>query len=106
MGKLFRRKRKPKDIYELKSHSARRLEERYGFENGVETAEKITQSIRNYEAKFLWRESKSRTHWLVEVDGRNVIAVYNKNVKFICTVLPEDVLSVYGDNVQILREQD
>lgn len=106
MSVRLKRKRKPKEKYELRAHSAQRLKQRYNIEDGWEAANHITNLIRHNQATFLWRESSTRTHWLVPYEGQNVIAVYHKPVKFICTVLPEDAILSYGREVQILREQD
>lgn len=92
-------------MYELHSHAATRLEQRYGFENGWDVAEQITRLIRSNQALFLHRESATRTHWLVEFDGKHIVAVYHKPLKFICTVLNNSVLLTYGRDLPVLREQ-
>jgi hypothetical protein len=102
----LKRKRKPKEKYELRVHSSQRLKQRYNIEDAWEAVNEITKLIRSNKATFLWRESSTRTHWLVHYDGQDIIAVYHKPVKFICTVLPKDAILSYGREVQILREQD
>lgn len=104
MSKL-KKQRKAKGVYELHSHAATRLKERYEFENAWDAAEQITRLIRSNKAVFLHRESATRTHWLVDYDGKQIIAVYHKPLKFICTVLRNDVLSSYGRDLPVLREQ-
>lgn len=106
MGTRLKRKRKPKEKHELRSHAARRLKQRYDVTDALAAVEEITRLIRKHKATFLWRESGTRTHWLVPYEGHNIIAVYHKPVKFICTVLPEDAILSYGREVQVLRQQD
>lgn len=96
MPKRRARGRKPKEVRELRIHSGRRLAERYDIHDH-DAPDRITAAIRDNQATFLWRESGTRTHWLVPYGDTEVVAVYHKPVSFICTVLPRDAITSYAE---------
>lgn len=76
-------------------HAIRRARERYQVFFTIDEMEKLSQRITRREAKHLWTESGSRTHWLLD---DQFIVVYNKNTKAITTFLPpEAIWSYLGD---------
>lgn len=79
--------RKAKTLRELESHFKLRIAQRYGISLGNRYAE-LNRQIQQGRATFIARESGTRTHWRIMVDGRSVLVVYNKALGGIVTALP------------------
>lgn len=85
------RKRKKKTKEDLRLHAEKRAKERYPALNF--SFKKIRQAIQERRgARFLLKQSNSRTHWAVMVDGVEIPVVYDKTKKQVVTVLPQNAL--------------
>lgn len=80
-----------KDCYR---HAIRRAQERYQTFFTVKEMETLSKRVMNGEAKHLFTESGSRSHWLLD---DQFIVVYNKKLQAITTFLPpENIYSYIG----------
>lgn len=80
--------RSPKGVSECKRHFCRRLAERYGVTLAQGEYEALCAAVRNNKARFLERESLTRTHWILPIHGQDVHVVYEKNTHSLATALP------------------
>lgn len=78
-----------KSVGDLERHFRMRLLQRYGIALNQRLPD-VNRSIRNNEAVFLHKESNSRTHFLVKIDGIDVHAVYDRSRGSVVTALPRD----------------
>jgi hypothetical protein len=69
-------------------HSSRRIYERYGTDILLVDYQKMINKIREGDATFLQRMSRSRSIFKVELNGTLFIVVYDKNNHNIVTFLP------------------
>lgn len=79
--------RPPKTISTIKQHFKKRLFERYGLVINRNQYQALNQQIQNGKAKFILKQSRDKTHFLVELDAQPVYVVYNKKLGGICTAL-------------------
>lgn len=71
-------------------HAIRRAQERFGIIISEYDVLRLSNSIRNKEAKFLDRQSGTITRWIVDLHGEKAIAVYNSNSNVVVTVYKYD----------------
>ncbi len=69
-------------------HARRRAEERYGVELTGHARKMINSQIQDGKAKFLFRQSGRVTHWMVNFEGKDMFAVYDKKNNQVVTFLP------------------
>lgn len=69
-------------------HAKRRAMQRYGLDLNKSLHKQLAQAIRDGHATFVKRRSRTRTVWLVELEGRKIRAVYDSNQHNLVTVLP------------------
>lgn len=71
----------------LKKHARKRLRQRFGIDGaGVSEAIRLIQTGK---AEFIKRQSLRVTIWAIQLDGKEVIAVYDKVRNTIVTFLPD-----------------
>jgi len=74
----------------LNSHARLRSAQRYGVALTKKLRRQLLQQIREQNAaKFLKRQSRTRTHWLITLGDKPAVVVYDKTRHTIVTVLPE-----------------
>lgn len=85
------KRKKPKGP-EQRAHFKRRLFERYGIEiNRIEYSELCERLRRNgADVLYVRAESNTRTHWIIEIQGVKVRAVYDKARGQLVTALPPE----------------
>lgn len=70
-------------------HAINRAKERYDLTLTIPDIERIELRIRQQsEAFFLNRQSKTRSTWLVRVEGKITVVIYNNRQKCLSTFLP------------------
>ena len=70
-------------------HAIRRAKDRYDLDLTIDDIERIELRIRQpYEAFFLDRQSKTRSTWLIRVEGLITVVIYNSKQKCLSTFLP------------------
>lgn len=70
-------------------HAINRARERYDLILTIPDIERIELRIRQQsEAFFLNRQSKTRSTWLVRVEGKIAVVIYNNKQKCLSTFLP------------------
>lgn len=74
-------------------HFRNRLVERYGLHTPAST---VSEMIRSGQAEFLFKESLSRSHFAVHLEGQRVTVVYNR--------LLSTVVTAYADKRRIPAE--
>jgi hypothetical protein len=77
-------------------HFRSRLTQRYGLTISTEEYHQLARDIQNGRGRMLFRESLTRTHWIIRVRETAVRVVYDKTVKALATALPME--SVYRDS--------
>jgi len=76
----------------VRIHAKRRLGERFGVFANRNVIQDVVRQIQNGTAVFAGRQSVRKTCWKVLVDGKPMIAVYDKQRKTVLTFLPpEDI---------------
>jgi hypothetical protein len=94
--KMPRRKKsligQPKTKFIANCHFIKRLRQRYpNLWIDAKTAIEQTESqIQNRLGFFFFKESNTRTHWVVKLNNVKVIVVYNKEIGAVTTALPWD----------------
>jgi hypothetical protein len=79
-------KKSPKTASIQARHFSRRAAQRYGeFDIDVEA---INRMIQDGRTSPIWKESNTRTHHLVEWNGKQMKVVYDKLRKTVVTALP------------------
>lgn len=78
-------------------HFRRRLAERYGISVSSDEYRQLCGDVQNGRGRLLFRESNTRTHWLVRVNGHTVRAVYDKTVNGLATALPIETAARDGE---------
>lgn len=68
-------------------HAKRRALHRFGLELNTGDLKAIVEKIQNNKAKFVSRDSLRISKFQVEVDGKQVVCVYDKQRKEIVTFL-------------------
>lgn len=79
---------KRKTKADLAAHFKMRLQQRYGITINKDGYKALIQQVQSGAAKFLFKESNTRTHFLLNEGGTDVVAVYNSQLKALCTALP------------------
>jgi hypothetical protein len=74
----------------LNVHAKKRAEERYGVSLNKEARREIVQLIQTNQAKFVGKQSNTRTLWQVNYQNQNFNVVYDKARSSMCTVLPKE----------------
>lgn len=93
----MKKKRKgPKKIADLKRHFLQRLATRYGIEVEDDTYDVLNRMIQDNRGKLLFRESHTRTHFLLEYQGQTIVVVYNSKLSGLVTALPISALELHG----------
>lgn len=92
----MKRKGSVKTRERLFKHTRRRALERYGFVLNAESYREMVNFIQTNQAKFIHRESRNRTHWIIDYQCHKFICVYNKELNCIATILPESAIHDYG----------
>lgn len=89
---LFSLKGKPKTKDFLHGHFVKRLRQRYPnlWIDGKTAIAEAEKQIQNRLGFYVFKESNSRTHWVVTLKGTRVLVVYNKEVGAVVTALPWD----------------
>lgn len=82
------KQRRAKSGSDSERHFRRRLAERYGLTVTSDECRQLASDIQSGRGRLLFRESLTRTHWLVRVQGITVRAVYDKTTKALATALP------------------
>jgi AraC-like DNA-binding protein len=82
------KQRGAKSSADSERHFRRRLSERYGLTITAEEYFRLCKDVREQRARALFRESNTRTHWLIDVRGVSVRAVYDKTQGALATALP------------------
>jgi hypothetical protein len=76
----------------VRIHAKRRLGERFGVSANRNVIQGVVRQIQSGTAVFACRQSVRKTCWKVLVDGKPMIAVYDKERKTVLTFLPpEDI---------------
>ncbi len=75
----------------LNLHAKRRAAERYGIVLNKHLRRQIVQSIRQNKARLIERQSHTRTTWLVTVDDKPAVVIYDNHRHTIVTFLPPSV---------------
>jgi hypothetical protein len=86
----FKSTPKTKDI--ANGHFIKRLRQRYpNLWIDAKTAIKETEDqIKNRLGFFIFKESNTRSHWVVKLKDTKVLVVYNKELGAVTTALPWD----------------
>lgn len=71
-----------------RAHAKERAKQRYGLVLNRSHILLMVEKIQELEAIFLCKESRTRTHYIVEHDGTWMIAVYDRGKKNIATFMP------------------
>lgn len=72
----------------LNAHAKKRAEERYGLDLNKQARNEIVEMIQTNQAKFVGKQSNTRTLWQVSYQEQNLNVVYDKARSTMCTVLP------------------
>jgi hypothetical protein len=78
-------------------HFRKRLFERYHLEISTGEYRQLAADIQAGRGRLLFRESLTRTHWLVRFKGAAVRVVYDKTVKGLATALPTETVDRDSD---------
>ena len=89
--KKRRTKRKTSEI--LWKHAKRRAWQRFGLLLNRSDRKDIVLSSQKGEAELLGRQSIAKSIWVVKCQGRDMVAVYDKNRHAIVTFLTEEMVS-------------
>lgn len=81
-----------------KAHAKRRAMERFGVELTNKKFAAIVELIQGQKAKFLDRQSGHTTRWLIELEGREVIVVYDSKRHTLVTFLHKEIESIFRLN--------
>ena len=81
-------RRKAKTSADSQRHFARRLFQRYGLTITNEEYRALCQAVRDGNGRHLFKESNSRSHWNIAVQGTTVRVVYDKTTNALATALP------------------
>lgn len=68
-----------------KKHAKRRLAERFGIKLKASEYNEILGRIRNNKAKFLHKQQNGRTLWLIHLQKKWFVVVFDKYLKTIVT---------------------
>lgn len=90
---MRRRKRQNKSKSQ-KTHALNRAKQRVGWGTSQQEIDDCIRQIISGEAKFYERQSNRVTKWWVTIDGKEVIAVYDKNRKTIVTFITKEMLAM------------
>lgn len=74
----------------LRCHAIQRAKERFNIDLTEQDIIDFSEKIRNGEFKCVGRVSGRRTLWLIQLNYRNVVALYNNDRKTIVTFVQED----------------
>ena len=98
------RYRAPKTRGEVISHFLVRMRQRVGIDLSRRDYLAMNQAVTMHNYPLLFKESGSRTHWLVYINNQWVSVVYNNKLGLLTTVLDEDQtrhnLSMYGETLE------
>lgn len=72
-----------------------RAMQRYGLALNRHDYQQLVKRIQRNEGKFLLRESNRLTHWQIDVEGQDVVVVYDKKRATIVTFLPPEAIKGY-----------
>jgi len=81
---------KAKSKKRINKHVIHRSEQRYGFILNSDRRSAIIRKIQNSESIGLKRVSNTKTLFMVEHEGENILVLYSKARKLILTVYPKD----------------
>jgi len=74
----------------LNAHAKKRAEERYGLNLNKQARHEIVNMIQTNQAKFVGKQSNTRTLWRVNYQDQSLNVVYDKARSTMCTVLPKE----------------
>ncbi len=80
---------KAKSKKRINQHVIHRSEERYGFVLNSDRRSAIVRKIQNSQSIGLKRVSNTKTLFMVEHEGENILVLYSKTRKMILTVYPK-----------------
>lgn len=89
---MNRKPRGAKTLEDQYRHARNRAVERYGLSLTKELYQEMISEIQRGKASFLFKESNTRTHWLVK---DQFIVVYDRARRSIATFLPPDNIHAY-----------
>lgn len=71
-------------------HVQRRALTRFTFDLTRAGYDRLVRAVQNGNCHFMWRESNSRTHWLVRVGDHYASAVFNERTRAVSTLMNEE----------------
>jgi len=106
-----RRKSRTPKAKTQRQHAKKRAQERFGIQMDDGKYNRVIYMIQNGESTFIWRESVSRRHHRVNLDGIEMIAVYDPKagqppeIRTFMTVEMSEQM-VQGDPKEVRYEQE
>lgn len=83
----------PKTAAHLTVHAKRRALQYLGLDVTEEELRQLAARIRKNEASFFGRESGNKTRWLVTLQGKQCVAVYDKARHAVITVMTPEMFT-------------
>lgn len=80
-------RRGPKTASDCERHFRMRLLQRYGIALG-DRYTSCNREVQEGRATFDFKESNTRTHWTLEIEGKQVRVVYDRGRSALVTALP------------------
>lgn len=100
----MRRKSQKRNKYaDMKKHTKKRFYKRFGIQLTNEMIREAISKISSGKADFLEKQSNTRSLFLVDISGKSVIFVYNKERKMFHTCFPR---SWYKNEIWNRKEQE
>lgn len=78
------------NVQSNRMHAYQRAKKHYKIELTDNSINEIVRKIQSKEAEHLYRLSKRRTIWKVDVNNRKIIVIYSSSFHGIVTVLPSE----------------
>ena len=82
-----------KRLKDAREHAKQRAKERYELDLNDNDLQRISALIRDGCAMPVWKESHSRSHFIVRYKGEYLYAVYGNLIKTVHTFLPSNCIS-------------
>jgi hypothetical protein len=77
--------------HNARKHAKRRAVSRFGARLNRHHLRELVETIRQGRARFLWRQSRTRCWFLVQVNGKPAVAVYSSQSGVIHTFLTLEI---------------